>query len=217
MSIASKVKMVIKKQFMAGLLVTVPLIATYFVLRFLFESLDGILSPLLVRWLGYNIPGVGAAVTILLILLAGIITTNYLGSKLYVWGDKFLVRTPLVRIVYTAAKQLIESMVSPSAKAFSDVALVEYPRKGMYAVGFVSGETRVQHGPTEEKMRMVFIPSTPTPFTGLVLLLPESDIHPIDITVEEAVKILVSGGIVTPDRIIMKTGGISQEGADAAG
>jgi uncharacterized membrane protein len=211
----SSIKMAIKKQFMAGLLVTIPLIATYFVLRFLFESLDGILSPLVFHWLGYNIPGVGAAVTIILIFLAGIITTNYLGSKLYVWGDKFLVRTPLVRIVYSAAKQFIESMVSPSSKAFSEVALIEYPRRGVYAVGFVSGQSRIREGATEQVMRMVFIPSTPTPFTGMVILLPESDIHPIDITVEEAVKILVSGGIVTPDTIVMKKGGLSREEADA--
>jgi uncharacterized membrane protein len=217
MSIAAKIKAIIKKEFVAGLLVTVPLIATYFILRFLFDALDGILNPLVQRYFGYNIPGLGAVVTILLILLAGIITTNYLGAKLYAWGDKFLVRTPFIRIVYTAAKQLIESMVAPSSKAFSEVALIEYPRKGAYAIGFLSGETRLQKGRDEQKMRLVFVPSTPTPFTGMVILLPESEIHPINISVENAVKILVSGGIVTPEVLALKGEGSLPRSTDAAG
>jgi len=198
MSMMAKLHLIIKKHFISGLLVTVPIIVTYFVLRFLFTALDGILSPIVYDYLGYNIPGLGAVVTILLILLAGIVATNIIGARLFHWSDRIMGRTPLVRIVYSAAKQLIESMVAPSARAFSEVALIEYPRKGIYAIGFLSGRSTIKNTGVEENMRLVFVPSTPTPFTGLVVFLPESDIYPTDLGVEEAVKLLVSGGIVAP-------------------
>jgi uncharacterized membrane protein len=205
MSILSGIKTVIKRNFVSGLLVTVPVITTYFVLRILFNALDGIFNPIVHDLLGYDIPGLGAVVTILLILLAGIVTTNYIGARIYELGDRSLGRTPLVRIIYTAAKQLVRSLVTPSAKAFSEVALVEYPRKGVYIIGFLSGKSRLQDEENKyaESVRMVFIPSTPTPFTGLVVFVPERDIYPIDIGLEEAVKIMVSGGIATPPVINM--------------
>jgi uncharacterized membrane protein len=217
MSIASKIKTIIKKQFVAGLLVMVPLIATYFVLRFLFVALDGILDPLVEHWLGRRIPGLGAAATIVLILLAGLITTNYLGARLLHAGDRLVAKMPLIRVVYGASRQFIESMTAPSSKAFSEVVLVEYPRTGIYAIGFLSGSTTVVGGGGSERLRMVFIPSTPTPFTGWVVLVPEKDVRPIKLTVEEAAKILVSGGLVTPEVITRKAGPQNGEIADAAG
>ncbi|MCP4569657.1 MAG: DUF502 domain-containing protein [FCB group bacterium] len=217
MSITGKISSTIKKQFISGLLVTVPLIVTYFVLRFLFDLLDGILNPVTEGLLGYDIPGLGAVVTILLILLAGIITTNYAGARLYHWSDRSLGRTPLVRVVYTAAKQLVQSMFTPSARAFSEVAFIEYPRKGIYAIGFLSGKSRIKKGDTVSEMRLVFIPSTPTPFTGLVIYVPLEDIYPVDLGVEEAVKLLVSGGIVAPPEIAIEGDSKKQEVSHAAG
>lgn len=217
MSFLTTIKNAIKKQFVAGILVTLPLIATFLVLRFLFSTLDGILSPLVEKWLGREIPGLGAAVTIILIFIAGIITTNYLGAKIYRLGDRFLVRTPLVRIVYSAAKQFMESMVSPTAKAFSEVVLVEYPRKGVYAIGFLSSKAQIENKSDQQAMQMVFLPSTPTPFTGWVLLVPTNEIYHINLTVEEAVKLLVSGGIVTPTTIRMHRGPSLGDSTHAAG
>lgn len=217
MSITRKVVSIIKKQFVSGLLVTVPLIVTYFVLRFLFNLLDGILGPFTEGLLGYDIPGLGAVVTILLILLAGIVTTNYAGARLYHWSDRSLGRTPLVRVVYTAAKQLVQSMFTPTTRAFSEVALVEYPRKGIYAIGFLSGRSAIKKGEKSSTMRLVFIPSTPTPFTGLVIYVPEEDVYPVDIGVEAAVKLLVSGGIVAPPKISIKGECKRQEVLNAAG
>lgn len=203
MPIINKIWATIKKQFISGLLVTVPLIVTYFILRFLFDLLDGILNPIVNNVLGYDIPGLGAVMTLLLVLLAGILTTNYFGARLYQWSDRSLGKTPLVRIVYTAAKQLVQSMFTPQARAFSEVAIIEYPRKGIYAIGFLSGRSEIRQGDSAEEMRLVFIPSTPTPFTGLVVFMPDKDIYPIDIGVEKAVKLLVSGGIVAPEVINM--------------
>lgn len=219
MSVLSGIKTVIKRNFVSGLLVTVPLITTYFVLRVLFNALDGIFNPIVNDLLGYDIPGLGAVVTILLILLAGIVTTNYIGARIYEWGDRSLGRTPLVRIIYTAAKQLVQSLVTPSAKAFSEVALIEYPRKGVYIIGFLSGKSRLQDKENKyaESVRMVFIPSTPTPFTGLVIFVPEKDIYPIDMGLEEAVKIMVSGGIATPPVINMIKGRNCREATHATG
>ena len=212
-----KIGSILKKQFVSGLLVTVPLIVTYFVLRFLFTALDGLLNPVVRSLLGYDIPGLGAVVTILIILLAGIITTNYIGARLYHWSDGFLGRTPLVRIVYTAAKQLVQSMIAPNARAFSEVAFVEYPRKGLFAIGFLSGDSSVSFNGGDMAVRPVFIPSTPTPFTGIVIFVPVEDIHKIDMGVEEAIKVLVSGGIVTPSAIAVTTHTLTREVANAPG
>ncbi len=217
MSIAGRVKLIIKKYFVAGLLVTVPLMVTYFVLRFLFGALDGLLNPLMHKLLGHNIPGLGAIVTILLVFLAGVIATNYLGARLFSLGDRFLGHTPLVRIVYTAAKQLVESMAAPTDKAFSEVVLVEYPRKGVYALGFLSGTCRLQLGAVPEKRRLVFLPTTPTPFAGYVVMVPEEDVYWVDMTLEAAVKLLVSGGIVTPELIRAAQRPGNYEVPDAAG
>lgn len=212
-----KIWTIIKRQFLSGLLVTIPLIATYFVLRFLFNALDGLLNPIVRGFLGYNIPGLGAVVTLLLILLAGIITTNYAGALLYRWGDRLLARMPLIRVVYSATKQLMESVITPSTRAFSEVVLVEYPRRGVYAIGFLAGRSEIDRDGEGETMRLIFIPSTPTPFTGMVILVPEKDIYPIDMGVEEAIKLLVSGGIVTPPRIVIKDKIVNGEGPDAPG
>lgn len=212
-----KIIPVLKKQFLSGLLVVVPLIVTFFVLRFLFNALDGILNPLMRDTLGYDIPGLGAAVTILIILLAGIVATNYIGARLFYWSDRFLGRTPLVRIVYTAAKQLVQSMVAPRAKAFSEVSFIEYPRRGMFVVGLLAGKSEIKINNRGERMRLVFVPSTPTPFTGLVVFVPECDVHQTDMGVEEAMKILVSGGIVTPPEINMEDNHKIKEVVNASG
>jgi len=217
MSILAKVGLAIKKHFVSGLLVTVPLIVTYFVLRFLFNLLDGLLNPVVHDLLGYDIPGLGVAVTLLLVLLAGIITTNFVGARMVHHGDRVLGRLPLVRIIYTAAKQLVDSMLATQKKAFSEVVLIEYPRRGLYALGFLSSRCRLRQEDSENQMAMVFIPSTPTPISGFVLLVPLTDIYPVDISVEEAVKILVSGGIATPDLIRTKNFSQNREVTDASG
>ena len=217
MSIIAKIGSVIKKQFVSGLLVTVPLLVTFFVLRFLFRSLDGLLNPLVYKLLGYDIPGLGAAVTILLILLAGVITTNFIGARMFHHGDRILGRLPLVRIIYSAARQLVDSILAPKDRAFSEVALVEYPRKGLFAIGFLSNRIRIDSETFDQEMAMVFMPSTPTPISGMVVLVPVTDIHFLDVTVEEAIKILVSGGITSPKLLKLKNPAINREVTDASG
>ncbi len=217
MSAVSKVITVIRRHFISGLLVTVPIIVTYLVLRFLFVTLDGLLNPVVHRLLGYYIPGLGVIITVLLVLLAGIFATNFIGARLVHVGDRFLARMPLVRIVYTAAKQLVDALLAPQARAFSQVVLIEYPRKGLYAIGFLSRRPKLQRTGAEQEMALVFIPSTPTPFSGMVVLVPISDVYPLEIGVEDAVKVLVSGGVVAPDLFKLQNESLTSEVPDASG
>ncbi len=199
MAVFKIVKGIIRRQFLSGVLVVVPLILTYIVLRFLFESIDGILSPILSKTLGYSIPGLGIITTILIILLTGFFMRSIVGKSIYKKGDRFLAGMPVIRIIYLAAKQLINAVTLPHVRTFKEVVMIEYMRKGLYAVGFATTEVRCDGDMhNSEKLIGVFVPSTPTPVSGILVFVPEKDIFPLNISVEEAVKLLVSGGIVSP-------------------
>ncbi|HWO57047.1 MAG TPA: DUF502 domain-containing protein [bacterium] len=188
----------LQRVFVSGVLVVVPVTVTVYVLYFLFQKVDGLLSPILARYLQHQIPGMGLLATLLLIFLVGVIARNVLGSRLFGLGELIFVRTPLVRAVYTAAKQLLEAITSTERKAFSRAVMIQYPRPGLYTVGFVSSRPRVRAGAAEEQMVAVFVPSTPTPVTGFVVLVPESEVFDLAMTTEEAVKFIVSGGFAAP-------------------
>jgi len=192
---------IIKRYFLSGVLVVVPLILTYIVLKFLFEAIDGILQPLIHSLLGYFIPGLGVFTTILLIILAGILTRNYIGSHIFRIGDQLLVRLPIIRPIYSAAKQLLEATTIPSSRSFKEVALVEYPRRGSWALGFISNRFAFKLDGEKRSCASVFVPSTPTPISGMVVVLPLDQIHPVNMTVEEGIKFLVSGGVAAPEMI----------------
>ena len=197
----NKVLATIKNHFLSGVLVVVPLILTYIVLRFLFESVDSLLQPVLFRVLGYYIPGLGVVTTLLLILLAGLLTRSIIGSRLHAFGESILVRVPLIRPVYSAAKQVLEAITRPNVEAFKEVVLVEYPRRGSFQIGFLSSRITISAETDTRQCVSVFVPSTPTPVTGNVVIVPLSDIHRIDLSVEDGVKFLVSAGVSAPDRI----------------
>jgi uncharacterized membrane protein len=199
MSSAGRVTAVLKRYFLSGVLVVVPLILTYFVLEFLFEAVDGVLKPLLSRVLGYYVTGLGVFVTLLLILLTGFFTRSLIGWRIYSLGDRILHRMPLIRPIYGAAKQLLEAVARPSAKSFREVALIEYPRRGTWALCFVTNRLDLQRAEGEsERFVTVFIPSSPTPVSGWVVLVRPEEILPMEMTVEEAVKFVVSGGVASP-------------------
>jgi len=191
----------LKKYFISGVLVVVPLILTYIVLKFLFDTVDGILQPVIHKLFGYYIPGLGLAVTLLIILLAGILTRNYVGVRIYKIGERVLSKLPIIRPIYYSAKQLLESVTEPSIKSFKEVALVEYPRKGSWSIGFISNYVEIENNDTKQKHISIFIPSTPTPISGMVVLLPVDEVLLLEMSVEEGVKFLVSGGVVSPEII----------------
>ncbi|HXF47929.1 MAG TPA: DUF502 domain-containing protein [Verrucomicrobiae bacterium] len=186
-----------RRFFLAGLLVVVPIILTFLILRLLFRTVDGLLAPLVAELIGRELPGVGLLATIVIVFLAGFFISSVFGSRLYSIGELLFIKTPLVRTVYGGAKQLMESMFLPSGKAFKQVVLVEYPRKGAWAIGFVGGEL-IMEG---KRLISVFVPSTPTPFTGFVVNYPQEEVVNLPISVEEGVKFIVSGGIVAPERL----------------
>ncbi|UCD17777.1 MAG: DUF502 domain-containing protein [Candidatus Zixiibacteriota bacterium] len=199
MSVLRLIKDIIRRQFFSGVLVVVPLILTYVVLRFLFESIDGILQPVVEKTFGYHIPGLGIAITLLLIILTGFFTRGYIGSRIYKTGDRILTKTPVIRVFYLAAKQLIEAITVPHIRAFKQVVIFEYPRRGAYALGFATNNIEFQDGnSTSRRLVGVFVPSTPTPVSGIVIFVPENEVIPLDISVEEGIKLIVSGAIVAP-------------------
>ena len=191
----------IRRRFISGLLVVVPLVVTYLVLKFLFQTIDGVLAPLVVAIYGKPIPGVGLLATLLLVMLAGWVATGVAGGRIIRIWEGWLIRIPLIRIVYGAAKQFLESISASDGVSFKQVGLIEYPRQGLYSLCFLAGRLPVTRRDQPEDRISVFIPSTPTPFTGFVVMVPPDDVTPLDITIEDAVKMLVSGGIVVPESL----------------
>lgn len=194
----------IRRSFLSGLLVMVPLILSYLVLKLLFDTIDNILRPAFVHFFKIDIPGLGVVATLLLVFLIGMLTRNYVGGKLVQLGEQILTRVPLIRPVYSGAKQLLEATTGTSKTSFKEVALVEYPRRESWALCFVTQYISVE---TESGLRRcvaIFLPSTPTPLTGWAMVVPVEDVTLLDMTVEDGIKFVVSGGVVTPDRLRRK-------------
>ena len=201
MSLLKETTAILKRYFISGVLVVVPIILTYIVLKFLFETIDGILQPLIHRLLGYYIPGLGVFSTILIIILAGVLTRNVIGAWIYRRGDNILARLPIIRPIYSSAKQLLEAIAAPSMSSFKEVTLIEYPRKGLHALGFIAHRIEMKLDGEIARYAVVFVPSTPTPVSGMVVVVPEKEAVTLNMTVEEGIKFLVSGGVASPSLI----------------
>ncbi len=195
----------LKKYFITGLLVLVPLYITVYIFAVVVRALDNVLNFL--PWflnprhlMPFHLPGIGVVFTVLGILLVGLITQNFFGRKLVDFGENLLSKIPFLRIVYNASKQFLETFLSWHQDEYSNVVVVQYPRKGVYTLGFVTGNTR---GELREKVGMpsksVFIPTTPNPTSGFYLMVPEVDLIPLDMSVEDAFKVIMTGGLVMPD------------------
>ncbi len=189
---------IIKRYFVSGVLVVVPIILTIVVIKFLFDTFDRLLQPFLIQLLGYNLPGLGIAVTFLLILLAGLLTRNFIGAEIHRMVEKVLARLPIIRTIYSAAKQLLEAIALPSMNSFKEVVLIEYPRKEAYVICFISQKFKMEKDGQLRDFMAIFVPSTPTPISGMVIIVPAEDVIYLDMTIEEAIKYLVSGGVVSP-------------------
>lgn len=200
MGLTLKLKRFLKTRFTSGLLVIVPLILTFVLLRSLVESIDGLVKPLIENLLGhgYAFPFAGVIITLAIVLLAGILTANVIGNKLVKLWDKQLLRIPIVNFVYGSIRQLVQALSIPQNKSFKSVVLVEYPRKDVYTLGFLVNEIEYKTGEKGDMLLSVFIPSTPTPITGYVALFPEPDVTFLDMTIEEGIKFFVSASIISP-------------------
>ncbi len=197
----TKILSTIRAKFIAGILVTVPAIVTVLALRFLFNTIDDILGPLVGRAVGRDIPGLGLLATALLILVMGFVGTNLVGRRLVSGWESILMNLPLVRRIYNPAKELLEAVTSPNRLLFKEVVLVEYPRKGIYSYAFVTSYVTL-YGPNgAERIAHVFVSNPPMPTTGTFIAMRVGELTYLDMTVETALKLIVSGGIVSPPGI----------------
>jgi uncharacterized membrane protein len=190
----------LKGTFLAGIFITIPFGITIFILKFLFNFADGILGShldSLMAFYGRNgghIPGIGMITGALVVYLTGLVATNVLGNRLLVFGDELLTRIPLVKSIYTSSKQLTK-VFREGGSSYRRAVFVEWPRHGVRAIGFVTAEVVREN----EHFVIVYIPTMPNPTSGFALWFRESDVYESGMTVEDAVKFVVSGGVVLPD------------------
>lgn len=194
-----------RRYLIAGLLVWVPLIVTGLIIKFLVDLLDFTILLLPPSWrpeaiLGFSVPGTGVVVAIVIVFLTGLIAANIVGRKLFDIGDAIVERIPLVSSIYSAVKQVMRTVLDDGGQSFKRVLLVEYPRKGLWTLGFQTGVGvgEVQHR-TDRDVVTVFIPTTPNPTSGFVIMVPRDEAVALDMSVEDGLKFVMSLGVVTPN------------------
>jgi len=188
-----------KKYFITGLLVIIPIWATYYVLSGLLGVIDNMLGDLPGYLLGLKFPGLGIITLVLFVLLVGLLSANYIGKNVVRYSDTLMHRVPLVRGVYSTMKKIMDTF--SMKHNFHGVALIKYPRKGCYSVGFMTGEVRGESIGLEGRFITVFVPTTPNPTAGFLLVLPEAEVKRLDMTVEQGMKFIVSIGLVSLSEI----------------
>ena len=198
-------KSAMKTNLAAGLLVVVPMVATGYALFVLVRWVDRILVfiPPDYRpstYLPWNIPGLGIVIVLMVLFLAGFAVRNLLGRKLLALGEFLLSWVPFVYPLYRGVKQLLETLFGAAGREFKRVVLVEYPRRGIWALAYVTGAATGEiQAKTERNVLNVFLPTTPNPTSGFYLLVPEEDVIALDMSVEDSFKLLISGGIINPE------------------
>ena len=207
-TVGSRVLAHIRRTLIAGTLAALPLVVTYVVVKWLFGVLDGPFAPLVERVVGFRIPGVGILISLLLFYLFGMLSANFLGKQLEEGLERLMSRLPVLRAVYSSAKQVIDTFsASRSGGQRQRVVLVEFPAKGNYMIGFVTRD--LPAGPMHaEGTIAVFVPTAPNPTSGALLFLPESSVLPTALTTEEGFKIVLSGGVIVPEALsVMRPAG----------
>ncbi|MDI6731683.1 MAG: DUF502 domain-containing protein [Candidatus Margulisbacteria bacterium] len=186
--------------FFRGLITLLPLLVTIWLLYFMFTFLDSILGNVIYLFLGHPIPGVGFVVTIALIFLVGYFATYIFGAKLFQLGEELICRVPIVKNIYSAAKQINDVLfIHKGTDEFRRACLIEYPRKGIWSVGFVTSDAAEEiEAKVSEKMINIFIANTPTPATGFLVIVPAREVILLDMKIDDAFKYVVSGGVLKP-------------------
>lgn len=188
-----------RQLFIRGVIAISPIVVTIYVLYYFFSLVDNVLGRIIVRIIGIPIPGIGIITSFVLILLMGFIVTNVLGAKAFDYVEKLLHRVPVIPRIYFGVKQLTDAFSLQGKQIFNKVVLIEYPRKGIYVLGFVTGESKGEiQKKTSEKLSNVFIPTTPNPTSGMLIMMRDEEIIYLDMTVEEGLKFIISAGVVTP-------------------
>ena len=194
-----------RRYFLAGILVTSPILITAYVTWMIITFIDSQVAGLLpdsldfTKQLPHQIPGLGLIISIFTITIIGALTPGFIGRTLLKTGERVLDKMPVVRTIYGAIKQIMETVMSTNSESFREVVLVEYPRKNIWVIGFVTGETKGEvQSLNKSQLINIFIPTTPNPTSGFLLFIPKEDLVYMDMKVEDAVKMVISGGIVTP-------------------
>lgn len=191
-----RIRQHLRSRLLAGLVVLFPVGFTLWVLWLLFRWLDGLLSPVFDRALGFHLPGLGLGAVVVLVYLFGLVATNVIGRHLVRLLEALLLRTPIVRPVLLATKQVIETLRLPGRGAFQRVVLVQYPRAGLWALAFVTAETARQADGVP--LLNLFLPTTPNPTSGMLVIVAADEVVELDMTVETGIRLVVSGGILSP-------------------
>lgn len=196
---------VLRNTFGRGVVVIVPIVITFWVLHLLFDSIDGIASPIFDRILGQHIPGIGFMTMIVLILIVGTLSRNLLARTLFRFFEKLLSSIPLARTIYTAMKDIITAFQpGKKGRSFREVVLIEYPSPGISTIGFVTNEISIDVENSEE-MISVYLPNPPNPTSGFLILIPRKKAKTLDMSIEEGLKFVLSGGIVTSGNLTFKS------------
>ncbi len=195
----------LRTYFFAGVIVTAPVSITLYLAWLFIDFVDSRVTPLIPAkynpetYLPITIPGLGLLVVFIVMVLIGALAAGYVGRAMVHWGELLLARMPVLRNVYSALKQIFETVFAERSTAFRQVVLIEYPRKGCWAMGFATGTTKGEvQDLIEDEVVNVFLPTTPNPTSGYLLFLPKRDVTFLEMTVEEGIKMVISGGVVTP-------------------
>jgi uncharacterized membrane protein len=195
----------LRAYFLTGVIVTAPITITIFLVWQFLTFLDTHVAGLLPArynpetYLPFSLPGLGLLLMLAFLTLVGMLTAGLAGRTLVRMGERLLSRMPIVRSVYGTLKQIFETVLAQKSRSFREVVLVEYPRRGLAAIGFVTGPTRGEiQARSQEEMVNVFLPTTPNPTSGFLLFVPRRDLIHLDMTIEEGMKMVISGGIVGP-------------------
>jgi len=201
-----RLKNAIKKNLVAGILIILPISITFYIVFLLVRVVDRILGVLPPKYdpqtyIPFNIPGFRLFFAVIIIFIVGFLARNYIGSKLIEFWENIVNKIPFIRTIYVAIKQLGEAIFAKKEKDFKRVVLIEYPREGIFTLAFTTGigEGEIQKK-TKKRVLNIFVPTTPNPTSGFYLLVPEDEIKFLDMSVEDAFKLIISGGMATPEK-----------------
>ncbi|MBN1884490.1 MAG: DUF502 domain-containing protein [Candidatus Krumholzibacteriota bacterium] len=188
-----------RRKLLTGILILLPTVVTGWVLYHVFIYFDDLLEPVVARYPIIDIPGLGFLAVVLLVLVAGVFAGNLIGRTIIGWLETLVVRIPLIRSMYTAVKQIGEVFLRGQHTAYRKAVLIQYPREGIYVVGFTTKTWLRRGADGRERMFVnIFLPTTPNPTSGLFLMVPEDETEPLDCSIEDALKMVISGGAIVP-------------------
>lgn len=202
----------LRNHFVSGLLFSLPLIITFYVVSWLLRTVDNWIQPLIPpeynpqNFLPFPVPGLGIILAITALIILGSLTRGFLGNMILRYSEQVLSKMPIVRSVYSTTKQISEAVLKSRSKSFREVGMIEYPRPGIWALCFITGDTKGEvQRKTHSDMVNVFVPTTPNPTSGFLLFVPRNDIIMMDMSVEEGIKMVVSAGMITPNDPLTRT------------